>query len=640
MFKVTAEDPDINENGRIIYAFTPYTQNAFGHLFRIEEESGDVIVAGALDFETQRVYQLSVSAMDQGPNAFPAYCNVIVTLRDVNDEAPVITISTLTESGRAEVVENADAGFFVGHVAVSDGDQGEAGSVTCHIDTGSDDFELQVLSPLQYKIVTRRAFNYELRAQYVVTMTCVDGGALPMSSSRTLDVFVLDANDHAPLFSARQYFGSIEEGAGSKRLTTAKATDNDEGQNAEVTYSIEAVDSRFEDLVRIDSVTGVVRSTGAFDFEAASSVDYVITATDHGDPPETATATLTVNVIDVNDESPQFELAQYNFEVRENLAAGALVGHVRANDAEAFPFGDVSYYVDAGSTGTENFDVVTLSDGRGKVVTSAALDREERSSYTIWIVAHNEGYFNTESRVKVKAKITDDNDNDPQIHFLSSSDNVITISRELLPGDVITRINATDADDVSTSNARLAYTMTSTFNFAAIDNVTGVVVATRALDSLEERDYVFRVVVTDFGSPQRLAATEMTLSVTSDAASASALGVILGVVLTVVFLFIATIIIVFCVCRRRRKQEERTHKYNCRLEANKTLMSSPMHAPNHSLSRETNHTHLANPDYTTLDASDDVTFAHACIKEASVRSLKSNNHTQEAPAVDTCSKVS
>ena len=216
-------------------------------------------------------------------------------------------------------------------------------------------------------------------------------------------------------------------------------------------------------------------------------------------------------------------------------------------------------------------------------MTTDKLDREETAAYTVWVVALNPGYFNTENRVKVMINVSDVNDNDPIISFPDDERDTVEVSNKLVENDVITRVNATDADDAQ--NQRLEYEITSgnERGFVAINRRTGVIYAQQSLAGLKHEVFKLGIVVRDQGIPQRLSRADLTIVVDKNAAQGESsdglieqkvVMIIVGVVLSVLVMFIVIIITVCFICYRQR-QKDKAHKYNCRLDANKTLINSP-----------------------------------------------------------------
>jgi len=87
-----------------------------------------------LDYESTKIYLLSLTANDRGPDSLPAHASLIIRVDDVNDNAPQINVNTLTSLTYAEVRENAEVGTFVAHLSVIDADSGDNGRFSCSVD--------------------------------------------------------------------------------------------------------------------------------------------------------------------------------------------------------------------------------------------------------------------------------------------------------------------------------------------------------------------------------------------------------------------------------------------------------------------------------------------------------------------------
>ena len=101
-------------------------REAFGEVpFEINNETGRVYTSAHIDFEQCSLYKLAVVAQDLGPHSVPAKVALVISILDQNDNAPHITIDTLsTTEAEAEVAENMRAGTFVAHLSVFDADSG------------------------------------------------------------------------------------------------------------------------------------------------------------------------------------------------------------------------------------------------------------------------------------------------------------------------------------------------------------------------------------------------------------------------------------------------------------------------------------------------------------------------------------
>jgi protocadherin-16/23 len=80
--------------------------------------------------------------------------------------------------------------------------------------------------------------------------------------------------------------------------------------------------------------SGWIYLRGTLDREARDRYDLTVLASDNGTPSATATAKITVNVMDANDNDPKFLKNSYDFSVEENLRRGAVVGVIQAKDAD------------------------------------------------------------------------------------------------------------------------------------------------------------------------------------------------------------------------------------------------------------------------------------------------------------------
>ena len=110
---------DEDETAEITYSLSQQTEESFGSIFGIRSDSGDIYVRAVLDRETTPSYVLTVQVSDGGTNPSYAFCRVVITLRDVNDNPPYIQISALGGGGEeaVSVPEEARAGSAVAHIS-------------------------------------------------------------------------------------------------------------------------------------------------------------------------------------------------------------------------------------------------------------------------------------------------------------------------------------------------------------------------------------------------------------------------------------------------------------------------------------------------------------------------------------------
>ena len=124
------------------------------------------------------------------------------------------------------------------------------------------------------------------------------------------------------------------------------ATDDDEGDNAKITFSI---DTTSEKKFRIDETSGEISTRAKLDHEESPSYVITVTARDSGTPSLSSTATVVVTVGDVNDNTPNFP-GDYETSLRENTAEGTVI-RVKANDPDPGLNGEVEYNITGGNDG-------------------------------------------------------------------------------------------------------------------------------------------------------------------------------------------------------------------------------------------------------------------------------------------------
>lgn len=175
-------------------------------MFGIDPSTGGVFIQRSIDYETASSYRLVANAIDGGSPARTSTVIVYVTVRDVNDSPPRITVNTFRPDKTALVVENAAAGEFVAYVSVTDVDGGPGGVAHCTLgDQHADKFALTPTKNGQYRIVTERTLDREQVTEYSLTVRCADLGLPPLTSFSNIVVVIGDVNDNQPYFASGHY---------------------------------------------------------------------------------------------------------------------------------------------------------------------------------------------------------------------------------------------------------------------------------------------------------------------------------------------------------------------------------------------------------------------------------------------------
>ncbi|KAG6924557.1 protocadherin gamma subfamily A, 12, partial [Chelydra serpentina] len=203
LLTVNATDPDEGINSEVTYSLRKMKDKA-SQIFQVDSKTGEISTVGNLDYEEAASYEMEVQAKDVGD--LSARSKVLVTVIDVNDNAPKITIASLFSS----VSEDSPPGTLIALLNIRDKDSGENGEVTCSI-PGNLPFRLQKSFDNYYSLVTDRPLDRERVSDYNVTITARDRGTPNLASKTTILVKLSDINDNAPIFDQTSYTLYITE---------------------------------------------------------------------------------------------------------------------------------------------------------------------------------------------------------------------------------------------------------------------------------------------------------------------------------------------------------------------------------------------------------------------------------------------
>ncbi|XP_006891264.1 PREDICTED: protocadherin gamma-A10 [Elephantulus edwardii] len=301
LLTVTATDRDEGANGEVTYSFRKLPDT---HLltFQLNKNSGEITLSENLDYEETDTYEIEVQAEDGG--AYLATAKVLVTVEDVNDNSPEVTITSLF----SPVTEDSPLGTVIALLNVHDLDSGQNGQVTCAISENLP-FKLEKSIDSYYRLVTHRALDREQVASYNVTVTATDSGSPSLSTEVQFTLHVADINDNAPTFSYPSYSTYIpENNSRGASIFSVTAHDPDSKENAQVTYSLTEdtiQGALLSSYISINSDTGVLYALRSFDYEQFRELQMQVTACDSGDPPLSSNVSLSLFVLDQNDNVPE-----------------------------------------------------------------------------------------------------------------------------------------------------------------------------------------------------------------------------------------------------------------------------------------------------------------------------------------------
>jgi protocadherin gamma subfamily A len=223
---------------------------------------------------------------------------------DVNDNAPEVTITSLTGS----VPEEATAGTEIALINVHGRDSGQNGQVTVFI-LGNLPFNLEKTIDQYYRLVTAGSLDRELVSQYNISLRATDGGSPPLSTETHITLHMEDINDNPPTFTHASYSAYIpENNPRGASIFSVTAQDPDSENNARITYSLTdhiLHGVPLSSYLSINSNTGVLYALRSFDYEQFRNLQLLVTASDSGNPPLSTNVSLSLFVLDQNDNMPE-----------------------------------------------------------------------------------------------------------------------------------------------------------------------------------------------------------------------------------------------------------------------------------------------------------------------------------------------
>uniref|UniRef100_A0A672YJX8 Cadherin domain-containing protein n=1 Tax=Sphaeramia orbicularis TaxID=375764 RepID=A0A672YJX8_9TELE len=345
VISVSATDADEGINGDVTYDL--------GHdddlnVFSIDTKTGEIRISGVIDFEERSSFEMRVEAKDG--LGLTSYAQVIIDISDVNDNAPMINLKSLS----SPIPENVLPGTEVGIINIHDIDSGANRQVRCSINQGVP-FKLVPSFKNYYSLVTTEQLDRELVSDYNITITATDEGSPPLSSSKTVQLSVADINDNPPVFEEQSYSAYVtENNKPGSTLCSVTARDPDWRQNGTVIYSLlpgEVNGAPVSSYLSVNGDTGVIHAVRSFDYEQFKSFKVHVMARDNGSPPLSSNVTVSVFISDVNDNSPQIlyptpEGNSFMTELVPKAAhGGSLVSKVIAVDADSGQNAWLSYQI-------------------------------------------------------------------------------------------------------------------------------------------------------------------------------------------------------------------------------------------------------------------------------------------------------
>uniref|UniRef100_A0A8D1BRY7 Cadherin domain-containing protein n=1 Tax=Sus scrofa TaxID=9823 RepID=A0A8D1BRY7_PIG len=501
-----ASDADIGENALLTYRLSS------NDYFSLDVPAADrevtplgLVLRKPLDREESPELHLVLTATDGGKPELTGTVQVLVKVLDANDNAPAFDRTLYA----VKLPENVPNGTLVMKLNASDLDEGSNGAI---IYSFSSDLSPGLKSkfsidPLSGEITVTGPIDFEERNAYKIRVEATDKGHLPLTGHCTVLVEVVDTNDNAPEVTIKTLWLPVKEDAQlGTVIALISVIDRDSGANGQVTCSL-APQVPFKLVSTFKNYYSLVLD-GTLDRESVASYELVVSARDGGSPSLWATARVSVEVGDVNDNAPVFAQPEYTVFVKENNAPGCHIFTVSARDADAQENARVAYSLVERRVGERALSsYVSVHAESGQVFALQPLDREELELLQFRVSARDAGAPPLGSNVTLQVFVLDENDNAPALlPPPPPSPWPQRVARWVGAGQVVAKVRAVDAD--SGYNAWLSYELQeeaaapggarSAFR---VGLYTGEISTTRALDEADAARQRLLVLVKDHGEP-------------------------------------------------------------------------------------------------------------------------------------------
>lgn len=345
-----------------------------------------IMTAAHFDRETTPEYKIKLVCKDQGMKPLVTEKTLLIKVTDVNDNSPEFTSDLYTGS----IIENNFLGASILQVNATDRDEGNNAKIIYNIyGNDADPFEINSMG----RVYAIKSINREKQDKYRFNVSATDSGNPRLKASAEIEIHVEDANDEAPKFTEAGYIFSISENLNAgERVGTVSAEDKDNPPLNEHQFSLmpgRGSETHFD----LDPQTGIIRTRIPLDREEKSVYYLEARVSDTHQPSHSSTATITIYVIDSNDNAPVFKFPnRFNDSVHVSnmLPPGYLVTTVSATDEDSKTKnnGLVVYSIKAES----NIDnIFTMNPNNGSITVNKILSDVSYKVYNLQVVAKDKG---------------------------------------------------------------------------------------------------------------------------------------------------------------------------------------------------------------------------------------------------------
>ncbi|XP_028840648.1 protocadherin alpha-C2 isoform X1 [Denticeps clupeoides] len=517
-FSITnAVDMDVGEN-----SIKTYYLSRSEH-FAIDLQSGSdgtiyvgLLLKKALDREQRAVHGLVLTAVDGGDPPRSGTASIIVQVLDTNDNSPQFDRQVYS----VDLIENASLGTLVMRLNVTDLDEGSNAELlfSYTLYTSEKTQEVFSLDSSTGEIRVKGVIDYEEIKSFEMYVEAKDQGTQPLSSTCKVLVFVTDLNDNHPEITVKSLKSSVEESAEiGTVIAVISVSDRDSGDNGKVELVIHNEHSLPFVLNKSSDDYFTLLVSKPLDREMVSSYEITFKVKDRGSPFLSDNETIKLEILDVNDNAPQFPQSIYTIHLKENNEPGTMLSSLSAYDPDLNENQYLVYFImEKVIANTSMSMLFSINPENGNLYALKTFDFEREKEFLFHIEARDSGVPPLSSNVTVHVVILDQNDNTPLIVSPWRAQGTVieqVIPRSTDKGSLITKVIALDTDSFENSRITYQFLQTTDATLFTLNQYNGEVRTARMFSYRDPRHQRLVIAAKDNGEPP-LSAT-VTIKITT-----------------------------------------------------------------------------------------------------------------------------
>ncbi|XP_029556871.1 protocadherin alpha-C2-like isoform X2 [Salmo trutta] len=479
--------------------------------FTIEIQTGsdgskyvDLVINSNLDREEQAVHHLILTAADGGVPARSSTASIILRVLDINDNAPFFNQPIYA----INVTENSPIGTLVMKLNATDLDEGTNAEITYSytLYTSEKTQEKFSLNSNTGEIKVKDAIDFEESHSFDIYIQARDQGLNSLSGDCKIMAFITDLNDNYPEVTITSFKSTVKEDVAIGTLIAViSISDRDSGDNGEVELTLNQQASLPFVLDKSSGDYFALLISEPLDRETIPRYDITFIVADKGTPRLFDNETITLEILDVNDNAPIFPQSFYTIHVVENNIPGALLMSLSAFDPDLHENQYLVYFImEKEIINTSMSMLFSINPENGNLYALKTFDFEREREFLFHIEARDSGLPPLSSNVTVHIIILDQNDNTPLI--VSPWRAQGSVIEEVIPrsadkGFLVVKVIAIDTDSLQNSRVTYQLLQTSDSTLFSLDQYNGEIRTTRMFSYRDPRHQRLVVVAKDNGDP-------------------------------------------------------------------------------------------------------------------------------------------